>query len=243
MTGAGWLNPFPRGTRISQRFGASPGGFNPAGGHTGTDYAVPVGTPVWAAGDGVIELSSWTAADYRTNPWWLTRYGGDSLVLNCGDRAPSFVYAHLSDSTAPVGTRVRRGEVIGYSGNSGTATTGPHCHVEALPPAYDLGSGTYGRVDPARYLTDYAPAPGLAAQGAVTVPKPAPPKESKKMLVITQAKGDPAVWIGDGITRRQIPDPKTLEDYRKLARWGVLNIFKNGETMDYPPAVLGTPVK
>lgn len=63
-----------------------------------------------------------------------------------------------------------------------------------------------------------------------------------KMLVITQAKGDPAIWIGDGITRRWIPNIVTLEDYRKLATWGVLTIFRNGEVMDYPPAVLGTPV-
>jgi hypothetical protein len=161
----GWLNPFPRGARISQVFGSNPSnGVNPAGGHTGTDYAVPVGTPVLAAGDGVIELSSWTG-DYASNPWWLTRYGGDSLVLNCGDNAPTFVYAHLLDSTAPVGAHVRRGDVIGYTGNSGTATTGPHCHVEALPPGYDLNSTTYGRVDPAAYLTDYPD--GLAAHGTL----------------------------------------------------------------------------
>lgn len=76
-----------------------------------------------------------------------------------------------------------------------------------------------------------------------STPAPVTKANTNKMLIISQAKGDPAVWIGDGITRRQIPDVKTLEDYRKLASWGVLTIYKNGETMDYPPAVLGAPVK
>jgi hypothetical protein len=240
-----WLNPFPRGTRISQLFGTNPGGVNPSGGHTGMDYAVPVGTPVRAAGDGVIELSSWTAADYRTNPWWLTRYGGDSLVLNCGDDAPTFIYAHLSDSLAAVGQRVKRGQVIGYSGNSGTATSGPHCHVEVLPPGFNLASSTYGRVNPARYLTDYWTPPAAAQGGPAATPKPAPPKqkETRKMLIISQAKGSPEIWIGDGVTRRHIPDPKTLADIRKIGSWGGFNLYRGGEIMDYPLAALGEAVK
>jgi len=76
-----------------------------------------------------------------------------------------------------------------------------------------------------------------------STPAPVKKANSSKMLIISKAKGDSAIWIGDGISRRQIPDAKTLEDYRKLASWGVLTIYKNGETMDYPPAVLGEPVK
>jgi len=68
------------------------------------------------------------------------------------------------------------------------------------------------------------------------------PEEVEKMLVISKEKGGSSIWIGDGISRRQIPDTKTLEDLRKLARWGVLKIFKDGETMDYPLAALGEPV-
>ena len=146
-----YLDPFPKGTRISQEFRASPGGFNPPGGHTGRDYAVPVGTPVRAAADGIIRNSSWLGDNYAANPWWLTRYGGDTLVLDCtdafgrSDTMPTFVYAHLSDSTADVGQRVKKGQIIGLSGNSGTATSGPHCHVERLNPGYDLHDNVYGR--------------------------------------------------------------------------------------------------
>jgi N-acetylmuramoyl-L-alanine amidase len=70
---------------------------------------------------------------------------------------------------------------------------------------------------------------------------PTPTKE-EKMLVITQAKGDPAIWIGDGVSRRHIPDPKTLADYQKLASWGVLSIYKNGEIQNFPPETLGADV-
>ena len=73
-------------------------------------------------------------------------------------------------------------------------------------------------------------------------PTPPTAKETD-MLIISKDKGSADVWIGNGITRRRIPDAKTLEDYRKLARWKVLSIFRDGETMDYPVAVLGEPVK
>ena len=232
----GYMSPFPRGTRVSQEFGTNPGGYNPPGGHTGRDYAVPVGTPVRAAGDGVIELSSWVSDNYLANEWWLTRYGGDMLVLNCGENAPTFIYAHLSDSTANVGDRVRKGQIIGKTGNTGTATSGPHCHVEELPPRWAFDNGTYGRVEP--YFTEFYSFIPINTQSAPVKP-PTVKASTEKMLIITKAKGDTAVWIGDGISRRQIPDTKTLEDYRKLANWGVLNIYRNGETMDYPPAVLG----
>lgn len=139
-----YLDPFPQGTRISQEFRAAPGGYNPPGGHTGRDYAVPVGTPVRAAADGIIRHSDWFG-DYAANPWWLTRYGGDTIVLDCGDDKPTFVYAHLSDSIAAVGQRVVKGQIIALSGNSGTATSGPHCHVERLNPGFDLTSDVYGR--------------------------------------------------------------------------------------------------
>jgi murein DD-endopeptidase MepM/ murein hydrolase activator NlpD len=150
----GYMDPFPKGTLVSQEFSSNPNnGVNPSGGHTGRDYAVPVGTPVRAAGDGIIELSSWVSDNYLANAWWLTRYGGDMLVLNCGDNEPTFIYAHLSDSTAEVGAHVRKGQIIGWTGNTGTATTGPHCHVEELPPRWAFDNGTYGRVEPV--FTEY----------------------------------------------------------------------------------------
>jgi murein DD-endopeptidase MepM/ murein hydrolase activator NlpD len=151
-----YMYPFPPATHKSQPFGANKSqGANGPGGHTGDDYAVDEGTPVRAAADGVIELSSWVSENYQDNPWWLTQMGGDTLVLNCGSTKPTFIYAHLSDSLAQPGDRVTKGQIIGYSGNTGTATTGPHTHVEVLPPGYVLNSLTYGRVDPELFFDEY----------------------------------------------------------------------------------------
>ena len=154
--------PYKRGTGWrSQAFRASPGGFNPPGGHTGFDQAMPVGTPLYAPGDGIIRNSDWVGENYLDNPWWLTRYGGDMIVLDCTDGAgrtdtmPTFILAHLSDSIAAVGQRVRKGQLIALSGNSGTATTGPHCHIEALPPGWDWNNGVYGRVNAENYFTEW----------------------------------------------------------------------------------------
>ena len=171
----GYLDPFPRGTVVSQQFGSNPGGYNPPGGHTGRDYAVPIGTPIRAAAEGVIRNSGWLTDNYLANDWWLTRMGGDTLVLDCvdvkgrSDTMPTFIYAHLSDSTAQVGELVRKGQVIGYSGNSGTATSGPHCHVEMLPPNWDWGNGTYGRINP--QFTEYWDPTQINPAGDVT-PEP-----------------------------------------------------------------------
>lgn len=171
----GFMAPFPRGTARTQNFGADPASpYNPPGGHTGIDYKVQPGTPVHAAADGIIRASSWL--NLGENEWLLTNFGGDMLVLDCFDAngntatMPTFVYAHLFESTAPVGKHVRKGEVIGISGNSGTATSGPHCHTEAMPPNWDVTNGTYGRVNPDLYFTEYPDE--ITVQSSTTLPKP-----------------------------------------------------------------------
>lgn len=148
-----YLHPFPRNTIKSQGFGVRPGGYNPPGGHTGEDSAVPVGTPVHAAGDGRIDAARYFP-NYN-NEWLYGPQGGLTIVLDCGDAEPSFGYSHLSHSFVVPGQWVKKGQVIALSGNTGTATTGAHCHTEALPPYWNTYNGTYGRVDPRRYMTEF----------------------------------------------------------------------------------------
>lgn len=83
--------------------------------HTGIDYAVPVGTDVHAVADGVIVGDTWG------------RSYGVQLVqkLNGG----WFIYAHLSRTLVKPGDKVKAGQVIAKSGNSGNST-GAHLHVE-----------------------------------------------------------------------------------------------------------------
>lgn len=147
--------PFNENVRRTQDFGAIQNNAVVSGGpHGGDDYGVPVGTPVRAAGDGVIDYAQEFDASYADNFAWNTSMAGLLVWLNCGDNAPSFEYGHLSRSLVVPGQRVKAGQVIALSGNSG-GSTGPHCHVGCLPPGYDLNTPTYGRVNPRIYMTKY----------------------------------------------------------------------------------------
>ena len=156
----GYLFPFPRSVRRSQDFGANPGwGPNPPGGHNGDDWAVPVGTPVRAAGDGEVVFAGQFDDTYADNFGWNLMYGGLMVVLNMdGATAPYFEYGHNSELRVKTGQRVKRGQVIALSGNTDGGTnvsTGPHCHVGCLPFTCNLNTNTVGRVHPRLFMTDY----------------------------------------------------------------------------------------
>ena len=107
-------------TRISSTFSAAR--MHPILGrmraHKGVDYAAPTGTPIHAAGDGVIK--------YRG---WENGYGNFVLIQHNKDI--STAYGHMSRFAAGerVGSRVKQGQIIGYVGMTGLAT-GPHLHYE-----------------------------------------------------------------------------------------------------------------
>lgn len=149
----GYIFPVPKGTRVSQFFGTNPGGVNPVGGHTGMDFACPIGTPIYASADGVIAFEGW--ANLGNNAWLLTDGGGIVIVLDAGDSAPTFIVAHLNQSLVNKGQHVKKGDLIGYSGNTGKWTTGPHVHFEVLLPGYLLRSSTYGRSNPLKTCDSY----------------------------------------------------------------------------------------
>lgn len=83
--------------------------------HLGVDYAAPIGTPVWAAGDGTVVDLGYDKAN------------GRYVRLRHTNREYETYYLHFSRFARglKVGTRVRQGEVIGYVGATGYAT-GPH---------------------------------------------------------------------------------------------------------------------
>lgn len=84
--------------------------------HEGMDFSAPVGTPVYATGDGKV-----VAAD------WNSGYG-KMIEIDHGYRYRTR-YAHLSDMLVRPGQSVRRGDLIGRVGNTGKST-GPHLHYE-----------------------------------------------------------------------------------------------------------------
>ncbi|AYN58501.1 tail length tape measure protein [Arthrobacter phage Liebe] len=168
--------PLPEGTRVTQGFGSLPSnGVNPEGGHTGTDFAVPVGTPVRAIGAGVVKFAGWASdlpADYRwdgsgPNPYWLApAFGGIVVVIDHGDVVS--LYAHLSRTDLNVDDRVAQGQVIALSGNTGGATTGPHLHFETMPNGWNFRNGTFGRVNPALYCKGYWTGGSVTPQSSTT---------------------------------------------------------------------------
>lgn len=73
----------------------------------------------------------------------------------------------------------------------------------------------------------------------------APTVEDDEMLVIyrdTAAKDPGKVWIGNGITRRHVADPKQLADLQKMAAQGLLNIFDGGKVQTLPTDLFGVDV-
>lgn len=86
-------------------------------GYGATDWGVDDGTPVYALYAGTIDT------------YWLNG-GGNTLDLHGqGLRAH---YAHLKSYAVPDGAAVSEGQLIAYSGNTGSLTSGPHLHVGLL---------------------------------------------------------------------------------------------------------------
>lgn len=86
--------------------------------HTGVDLAARSGTPIYAAGDGVIEYYKWASG-----------YGNKIEISHVNGYETA--YGHLSRFVdgLKVGSKVRQGQVIGYVGSTGQST-GPHLHFE-----------------------------------------------------------------------------------------------------------------
>ena len=109
------------GARLSSGFGRRR---HPISGYTrlhkGIDFAARTGTPIFAAGNGVVERAS--------------RYGGYGRYVRI-QHANQYetAYAHMSRYGPGIksGKRVRQGDIIGYVGSSG-ASTGPHLHYEVI---------------------------------------------------------------------------------------------------------------
>ena len=84
--------------------------------HAGIDIAVPEGTPIRAADGGTVAIAGWTGG-----------YGNYTCINHGG--GVSTCYGHQSRIATSVGANVSKGQVIGYSGNTGNST-GPHLHFE-----------------------------------------------------------------------------------------------------------------
>lgn len=141
---------------ISQQFGTNPNSIQPNG-HTGMDFAIPVGTSVKAAGAGTVVWADWATKLSASNPWWIApAYAGIVVVIDHGNGLLT-LYAHLNSTPLNVGNRVSQGQEIGKSGNTGLST-GPHLHFEVIGWPLQPYNNYYGRLNPNNYVTALAPA-------------------------------------------------------------------------------------
>jgi len=99
--------------------------------HAGTDFAAPIGTPIYATADGVV-----------TEAGWHSGYG--RLITIQHEFGIETRYAHLNAMRVSIGQRVSRGDRIGDMGNSGRST-GPHLHYEIRVGGTPVNPMTYIR--------------------------------------------------------------------------------------------------
>ena len=90
--------------------------------HSGMDFTAPTGTPVYATGDGVVVKIAGNVRD-------RTGYGLE-ITIDHGYTYQT-LYAHLNGFNVKRGDKVKRGDIIGFVGNSGLSV-GPHLHYEVI---------------------------------------------------------------------------------------------------------------
>jgi murein DD-endopeptidase MepM/ murein hydrolase activator NlpD len=111
--------------------------------HTGIDFAAPIGTPIYATADGVVDQMDVSFSGY-----------GKKVEIDHGFGYRTR-YAHMHGFTVRNGQHIKRGELIGYVGNTGLSTA-PHLHYEVfingrqVNPVYyffnDLNAADYEKV-------------------------------------------------------------------------------------------------
>lgn len=150
--------PFNGPVNITQEYGATEPGSR-RGYHTGVDYAMTTGTPIYAPEPGTV-----TNGDGRASA-----DGRGYFVLVQGDSGTQHCLYHLNSPGVASG-KVAEGQLVGYSGATGKAT-GPHLHWETRHAPYDGNS-------------DFPPANWLFAKPSTPPPADLPAHTSAQKLYL-----------------------------------------------------------
>lgn len=163
--------------------------------HNGVDIGVPVGTAVPTQVGGQVTRTLYD------------RLGGLQLIVRT-PQGYEEVFAHLQSIGVSIGDVLEPGQLIGYSGASGTVT-GPHLHYEVRPPS---GQGT---VDPFRFLAEFVPGfasehPTISTSGSTSSAPSAPDACAAVPAAVVQQVRD---TLNKGITIiGGAVDPKATAD-------------------------------
>lgn len=87
--------------------------------HEGIDFTAPIGTEIYSTGNGTVARVEYNGRGY-----------GNNVIIDHGFGYQT-LYGHMSRFNVRPGQRVRRGDLIGFVGNTG-ASTGPHVHYEVI---------------------------------------------------------------------------------------------------------------
>lgn len=112
---------------ITQNFGitSASGRLYASGSHNGTDFKALMGTPIKAIADGTVSATGNTDLA-------CPRASFGKWILVKHDNGLAATFGHLSVVSVSAGQKVSRGDIIGYSGNTGYST-GPHLHISVYP--------------------------------------------------------------------------------------------------------------
>jgi len=160
------LHPVGHTARVTQYFGVNPQIYKKfrLAGHNGLDYGVSIGTRVKAAEKGRVNKTGFDSAGY-----------GNYIKLDHDNGRYQTLYAHLSSYAVNTGQTVERGEIIGYTGNTGFST-GPHLHFELRIPSQKIPGYPNGEQNPLPHFAAVGPEPDpivIVPPGYVRVTAPA----------------------------------------------------------------------
>ena len=165
--------PMASGTyTISSGWGMREGGM-----HNGSDFAAPLGTPIYAAADGEVMFAG-----------AMSGYGHAIVIQhNLNGQRVDTLYGHMfSDGVlAKVGDRVRGGQHIANVGNDGDSS-GPHLHLSLHPGAY---TGYSSGVDPMPWLSQDLPSAPSGRTDFLPVNSPPPAPGADPFLPLTTPAG------------------------------------------------------
>ena len=108
--------------------------------HAGMDFSAKTGTPIYSTGDGTVYKVRKSKRGY-----------GNHVVINHGFGYKT-LYAHMSKYTVKKGQKIKRGDIIGYVGNTGTSVA-PHLHYEVHKDGKKINPVNfyYNDLTPAKY--------------------------------------------------------------------------------------------
>lgn len=98
--------------------------------HEGMDFSAPIGTEVYATGDGTVSTVETSYSGY-----------GKHVKIDHGFGYVT-IYAHMSKFNVKVGQKVKRGDIIGFVGTTGIST-GPHLHYEVVKKGQKVNPQLY----------------------------------------------------------------------------------------------------